>query len=82
MDVRTTTFGAPLTGAERPQARRCDIKVLAMSTEQSRNDLLPLSLFPVAERRAVRVVLTDIDDTLTVEGYLPAQAYAHRNLVD
>lgn len=76
MDVRTTTFGAPLTGAERPQARRCDIKVLAMSTEQSRNDLLPLSLFPVAERRAVRVVLTDIDDTLTVEGYLPAQAYA------
>ena len=36
----------------------------------------PLKEFPLAERRAVRVVLTDIDDTLTEGGRLPSQAYA------
>ncbi len=32
----------------------------------------PLSDFPAADRRAVRVVLTDIDDTLTTDGLLPS----------
>jgi len=36
----------------------------------------PLADFPAAERRAVRFVLTDIDDTLTLEGRLPARSYA------
>ncbi len=36
----------------------------------------PLSEFPVDARRAVRFVLCDIDDTLTLHGRLPAAAYA------
>jgi HAD superfamily hydrolase (TIGR01484 family) len=36
----------------------------------------PLSDFPLAARRAVRGVLTDIDDTLTTGGRLTAQAYS------
>jgi HAD superfamily hydrolase (TIGR01484 family) len=36
----------------------------------------PLSEFPLAERRDIRGVLTDIDDTLTIHGQLPAVAYA------
>jgi HAD superfamily hydrolase (TIGR01484 family) len=36
----------------------------------------PLAGWPAAERRAVDVVLTDIDDTLTLHGRLPAVAYA------
>lgn len=35
----------------------------------------PLSEFPQQELQAVRAVLTDIDDTLTVEGRLPACSY-------
>ena len=35
----------------------------------------PLAEFPLAARRAIRGVLTDIDDTLTDEGRLPAIAY-------
>ena len=35
----------------------------------------PLAEFPLAARRAIRVVLTDIDDTLTLHGKLPAVAY-------
>ncbi|HKI98089.1 MAG TPA: HAD-IIB family hydrolase [bacterium] len=35
----------------------------------------PLAHFPVEARRAVRFVLTDIDDTLTHGGRLPAVAY-------
>lgn len=35
----------------------------------------PLSEFAAADRAAVRVVLTDIDDTLTSDGRLPATAY-------
>lgn len=37
--------------------------------------LSPLADFPLAERRRVRAVLTDIDDTLTEHGRLPALAY-------
>jgi len=37
--------------------------------------LLPLARFPVEKRRDVRVVMTDIDDTLTDEGKLTAAAY-------
>lgn len=35
----------------------------------------PLAEFPREERRRVAVVLTDIDDTLTLDGRLPASAY-------
>lgn len=38
--------------------------------------LAPLAGWPLAERRRVEVVFTDIDDTLTLEGRLPAVAYA------
>jgi HAD superfamily hydrolase (TIGR01484 family) len=37
--------------------------------------LVPLAHWPLAARRAVRWVLTDIDDTLTLDGRLPAVAY-------
>ena len=36
----------------------------------------PLAEFPAAARAAIRVVLTDIDDTLTDHGKLPAASYA------
>ena len=36
----------------------------------------PIRNFPAARRTAIRYVLTDIDDTLTVAGRLPAVAYA------
>ncbi len=35
----------------------------------------PLAEFSAARRRAIRYVLTDIDDTLTLDGRLPAIAY-------
>ncbi len=35
----------------------------------------PLAEFPLAARRAIRAVLTDIDDTLTLDGKLPSVAY-------
>jgi HAD superfamily hydrolase (TIGR01484 family) len=38
--------------------------------------LRPLAEFPLGARRAIRGVLTDIDDTLTIDGHLPAVAYA------
>jgi HAD superfamily hydrolase (TIGR01484 family) len=38
--------------------------------------MLPLSEFPVKERRGIRGVLCDIDDTLTTGGRLTAVAYA------
>ncbi|NIR27906.1 MAG: HAD-IIB family hydrolase [Gammaproteobacteria bacterium] len=36
----------------------------------------PLAEFPLEERRRIRVVLFDIDDTLTLDRRLPARAYA------
>ncbi|MBM3518716.1 MAG: HAD-IIB family hydrolase [Alphaproteobacteria bacterium] len=36
----------------------------------------PLAAFPLAERRRIRGVLTDIDETLTTSGRLTAAAYA------
>ena len=39
-------------------------------------DLKPIAQFPLEARRAIRGVLTDIDDTLTTEGNLAAAAYA------
>ncbi len=36
----------------------------------------PLEEFPLEERRRIRIVLFDIDDTLTLHGRLPACAYA------
>lgn len=36
----------------------------------------PLAEFPTAQRRAIKWVLTDIDDTLTDEGLLPAASLA------
>jgi hypothetical protein len=38
--------------------------------------LRPIAEMPIADRRQVRFVLCDIDDTLTFEGRLPACAYA------
>jgi HAD superfamily hydrolase (TIGR01484 family) len=38
--------------------------------------LQPLDQFPMDARRAIRGVLTDIDDTLTTDGRLTAEAYA------
>jgi hypothetical protein len=38
--------------------------------------VLPLSDFPIKERRGIRGVLCDIDDTLTTDGHLTADAYA------
>ncbi len=35
----------------------------------------PVSAFPLADRKQIRFVLTDIDDTLTTEGLLEACAY-------
>lgn len=45
------------------------------SSSGTRPVFQPLEGFSVAERRKVRVVLTDIDDTLTESGRLPAIAY-------
>jgi HAD superfamily hydrolase (TIGR01484 family) len=36
----------------------------------------PLAEFPLEARRGIRVVLADIDDTLTLHGKLPASSYA------
>jgi len=36
----------------------------------------PIQAFPVSQRSAIRYVLCDIDDTLTLDGRLPADAYA------
>lgn len=41
----------------------------------ARQEFQPIEGFPVADRRKVRAVLTDIDDTLTESGRLPAIAY-------
>jgi HAD superfamily hydrolase (TIGR01484 family) len=38
-------------------------------------DMKPLSQLPPSEARSIRVVLTDIDDTVTTEGLLTAKAY-------
>ncbi len=37
--------------------------------------MLPLASFAREDRRAVKAILTDIDDTLTLHGRLPASAY-------
>ena len=46
-----------------------------MSSESPLGQAQPLALWPMAERRRIDVVLTDIDDTLTLHGRLPAVAY-------
>ena len=45
------------------------------SSSGTRPGFQPIEGFPAAERRKVRAVLTDIDDTLTESGRLPAIAY-------
>lgn len=40
-----------------------------------RREPRPLAEWPAAERAGIRTVLTDIDDTLTLDGRLPAVAY-------
>ncbi len=47
-----------------------------MSSESQDSRVAPLAGWPIAERRRVDLVLTDIDDTLTLHGRLPAVAYA------
>ena len=44
------------------------------NTTQTR--MRPVSAFPAADRKAIRYVLTDIDDTLTTDGLLEACAYS------
>ncbi len=36
----------------------------------------PLGEFPAGRRRRLRIVLTDIDDTLTLDGRMPSAAFA------
>jgi HAD superfamily hydrolase (TIGR01484 family) len=43
--------------------------------EPRRTTLRPVAELPAAECRSIRAVLTDIDDTLTDHGRLPARAY-------
>jgi hypothetical protein len=47
-----------------------------MSSESRDRPPQPLAEWPAAARRRVDIVLTDIDDTLTLRGRLPAGAYA------
>jgi hypothetical protein len=47
-----------------------------MSSESGDRTVPALAGWPAAERRGVEFVLTDIDDTLTTDGRLPASAYA------
>ncbi len=47
-----------------------------MANSASNAAMRPLSAFPAADRRRVRAVLTDIDDTLSTDGRLTAAAYA------
>ena len=42
----------------------------------------PIQNFPDTRWRAIRYVLTDIDDTLTLGGRLPAAAYAAMERLD
>jgi HAD superfamily hydrolase (TIGR01484 family) len=42
----------------------------------------PIQKFPTEQRSAIRYVLCDIDDTLTVEGRLPAAAYVALERLD
>jgi HAD superfamily hydrolase (TIGR01484 family) len=42
----------------------------------------PISEFPLAARRRIRFVLTDVDDTLTRDGRLPAETYAALEALD
>ena len=42
----------------------------------------PIQDFPVSQRSAIRYVLSDIDDTLTVDGRLPAAAYSAMERLD
>jgi HAD superfamily hydrolase (TIGR01484 family) len=49
--------------------------VSSVLTSSAADGICPLAEFPLAERLAVDVVLTDIDDTLTLDGRLPAAAY-------
>lgn len=46
------------------------------------NTLLPLSAAPIVQLAAVHTVLTDIDDTLTSEGRLPAIAYGALEMLE
>src|SRR5687768_12334095 len=42
---------------------------------QEGSSMRPLSSLPLEAARSIRVVLTDIDDTVTTEGVLTAKAY-------
>ena len=42
----------------------------------------PIQDFPVSQRSAIRYVLSDIDDTLTLDGRLPAVAYTAMERLD
>lgn len=44
--------------------------------QKERSAFVPIDQFPLEQRTKIRALLTDIDDTLTVNGRLPAVAYA------
>lgn len=52
------------------------LPALNLPTEEGNKVVKPLSSMSLDEARSVRVVLTDIDDTITTEGMLTASAYA------
>jgi HAD superfamily hydrolase (TIGR01484 family) len=67
---------APCHHLVRARAPHGDRPAAAASLSHDAAPLMqPLSAFPAQARRAVRYVLTDIDDTLTQGGRLPAVAY-------
>ena len=47
-----------------------------MQSRKSKTRMQPVSAFPAPDRKAIRYVLTDIDDTLTTNGILEACAYS------
>ncbi len=47
-----------------------------MHSNTTQTRMQPVSAFPAADRKAIRYVLTDIDDTLTTDGLLEACAYS------
>lgn len=63
-----TIRSAPTSG------KRCSFRLMA--------DIHPLSAFSAADRRGIRYILTDIDDTLTTHGRLTAEAYTALERLD
>ena len=57
------------------EGRDAPVRQYRSPLQRGSQGVKPLSHMPVDQARAVRVVLTDIDDTITTEGVLTAAAY-------